>query len=157
MDGFAEKFKQKIATAQEIITANGQAEATETQKLQEEVRALIDTFDEKMGDLKVASDSTDTEKLENHIHKENVRVYRNVQASVNDELAKQTESIEADLNTQTETIMARIEELSSRIDNMETSVKNGIKKKAVLPLQIIILILVLGDLAFNVLVTFGIL
>jgi len=183
MDGFVEKFTQRFTTAQDMITANGEAEATQVEQLQTEVRTLLDTLDTKMGELSAASEQTlDTGKLETHIHKENVRVYRNVQAPVTDELSKQTESLKEELgsqteslkeefNSQTELLSAMMETLNEqqksqgeaistmavRMNEMEASVKRTVKRKAVLPLQIIILILLLGDLAINVLLTLGLL
>lgn len=170
MDGFAEKFTQRFTSAQDIINANGQAEATQVENLQAEVRTLLDTLEEKMGELgNITPQAPDTGKLENHIHKENVRVYRNVQASVTDELAKQTESLKEEFENQTELFSAMMETLNEqqksqgeaiasmavRMNEMETSVKRTVRRKAVLPLQIIILIVVLGELALNILLTLG--
>lgn len=183
MDGFVEKFSQRFSSAQEQINANGEAEATQVEKLQSEVRNLLDTLDEKMGEMGNAGEqSLDTGKLESHIHKENVRVYRNVQAAVTDELEKRTGELKDELETrsselkdefekQTELISAMLETLNEqqksqgealsnmamKVNDMENSVKKAGKGKAVLPLQIIIMILLLGDIAFNVLMMLGIL
>ena len=203
MDGFTDRLSQHFATPQDVINANGQAEATESARLQAEVRGLINTLEVKLGELKASeAPAADMEeyaaqlsgvgdKLESHIHKENVRVYRNVQASVNDELAKQTEELKrefaeiteklgsdltsksdiiiGELSEQTELLAAMMETLNEqqksqgeaisgmavKMNHMETEVKNAVKSRALLAIQIIMLILVLGDLAINILLTLG--
>lgn len=169
MDGFSDKLSQHFSSPQEIITANGQAEATQVEQLQNEVRSLMSTLDAKIGELqavelqnndqnKAAEDyaaqiSSVSSKLESHIHKENVRVYRNVQASVAEELEKQTECFKGmieRLDNQQHDIREAISNMATVIEDMnDTSIKAA-KGKAVLPIQIIILIIALGDLAFNV-------
>ena len=162
MDGFKDNLSQHFTSPQEIITANGQAEATQAEALQAEVRNLISTLDTKLNELKdisaqSANQATANEeysaqlndvgdKLESHIHKENVRVYRNVQASMTDELTKQTETLKEEFANQ-------IKGINDKIDAM--SKKQG--GKAILPLQIIALLVVIGDLAINILRMLGML
>lgn len=203
MDGFTDRLSQHFSTPQDVINANGQAEATESARLQAEVRGLIDTLEVKLGELKASDESAAEreeysaqisgveDKLENHIHKENVRVYRNVQAAVTDELAKQTEQLKSEfseitdrmeenfaskndiiigeLSQQTELLSAMMETLNEqqkgqgeaisgmavKMNHMESEVKSAVKNRALLAIQIIMLILVLGDLAMNVLITLG--
>lgn len=69
-------------------------------------------------------------RLEDHVHKENVRVYRNVQASIVEELTKRTR----DINT--------------RLDSMERETKKGGGLK---PLVILTLLLALASVAMQVL------
>lgn len=68
---------------------------------------------------------------EESFHKESVKVYRNVQAAMTEELGKQTETLTA---VQTE---------------------SGKKQRAVLPLTIAILLLLLADIAIHVLQLFN--
>lgn len=205
MDGFTDRLSQHFASPQDMINANGQAEATESARLQAEVRGLLNTLEVKLGELKASeAPAADLEgysaqitgvgdKLESHIHKENVRVYRNVQASVADELSKQTEQLKSEfaeitdklgedfsskndiiiqeLSEQTDLLTAMMETLNEqqkgqgeaisgmavKMNNMEKEVKSAVKNRALLAVQIIMFILVLGDLAINILLTLGIL
>jgi len=195
MDGFTDRLSQHFSSPQEMIAANGQAEATQVEQLQAEVKALIVTLNDKISQLSTAEapSAAATEdyaaqitgvgdKLESHIHKENVKVYRNVQASVTDELGKQTEALSDEmtrqnqavlekLTNQTEMLAAMMETLNEQqksqgeslsnmagaVVEMQNTVKKKIRSKAVLPLQIIMLLLVLADLAINVLLTLGLL
>lgn len=63
-------------------------------KIQEMQQASIDLtqVEEKLAELKVSMDPLFTE-LTDHVHKENVKVYRNVQAVVVEETAKTNETI----------------------------------------------------------------
>lgn len=68
-------------------------------------------------------------RLEDHVHKENVRVYRNVQAAVSEEATK------------------KARDLGERIDRIESSVK---KSSGVKPLLIITFLLVLASVGIQV-------
>ncbi len=211
MDGFKDRFAQHLATPEEIITANQQAEVTQVEQFQEEVRGLITSLDEKIEAMKQAASTPEAETasaaataeavqekiaeikddLENHIHKENVRVYRNVQAALGEELTKHSDRIHGELEAQSMRLdegLAGINqnllgELSQRMDMlsamMETlneqqkgqgmtltemavqlndtqkGLTKTIKSRSLLAIQIVMLILVLGDLAINVLLTLG--
>lgn len=228
MDGFKDRFAEHLATPEEIISANSQAELTQTEALTEEVRQLVSSLDEKIGNIKVSGGQLDSEelaaaldgklgeieeKLENHIHKENVRVYRNVQAALGEELNRQSDQMNARLEEQSKLINEGMErqskiisegldeqgnhidevmnsnndrligELFTRMDmlvsmmntineqqkgvgatvsNMavqlndtQNSITKAVKSRALLAIQIVMLILVLGDLAINVLLTLG--
>ena len=116
MDTFMDKLAQKF-TAQEMIKANSAAEAAELQRTREQVKKYNDCLQE----MKQVNDDTKAalvqiqetleagmdqfknaeiplEGLSNEImdfvHKENVKVYRNVQAVVVEEGAKQAEGLE---------------------------------------------------------------
>lgn len=68
-------------------------------------------------------------RLEEHVHKENVRVYRNVQAAVSEEATK------------------KARDLGERIDRIESSVKKG---NGVKPLLIITLLLALASVGIQI-------
>lgn len=116
MDTFIDKLAQKF-TAQEIIKANTAAEAAELQHTREQVKK----YEAAMQENKQATETTREairqleqtintsvdhftagnalleEQITDFVHKENVKVYRNVQASMVDELAKQTEELSSKL------------------------------------------------------------
>jgi len=119
MDKLAQKF-----TAQEMIKANAAAEAAELQRTRDQVkqydsclqdmkkagdglneliesglgriRDLQQSTEDIQADVKKYIDEKNTE-LTDFVHKENVKVYRNVQAVVVDELKNQSESLEEQL------------------------------------------------------------
>lgn len=68
-------------------------------------------------------------RLEDHVHKENVRVYRNVQAAVSDEISQQTR------------------ELNTRLDKIEKSSK---KVTGATVFAVLTFLLVLADIALQV-------
>ncbi len=123
MDGFKEKLVKQCGT-DDIIRANSEAEAKEFQEVKEELKnyeaaaaeirrlylKCVET-NEQTGQLvaetiekleSISSDNTSGEGMakeqEEFIHKENVRVYRNVQASIVEELELQTQAL-ADQNS----------------------------------------------------------
>ena len=197
MDGFSDKLSQHFASSQDMINANTQAEMAQTEKLQNEVKSLIGTIsglEEKINNINIQPGTAAevdlggvteqltgaTDKLETHIHKENVRVYRNVQASLVDELNKQTEHVDETLTGNNQKILDELKNntdilgamlgvlndqqksqgqaisgMAAQMNAMEDSVKKSVRNRALLPLQIIMLIIVLGELAINVLLTLG--
>lgn len=164
MDTFMDKLAQKM-NAQEMIKANSAAEAAKMEQLQnqvaeyenllqemrkvnlktvenaEQVKQVVQESLQKIEEIQAAADSKeDKEELLAELkkqletafresndfqHKENVKVYRNVQAAMVEEL-----------NKQTETIVAGQQE-SSR------------KQKAVVPLSVCIMLLVIVDIVIN--------
>ena len=125
MDTFMDKLAQKF-TAQEMIKANSAAEAAELQRTREQVKKYNDCLQE----MKQVNDDTKStlvqiqetleagmdqfknaeiplESISNEImdfvHKENVKVYRNVQAVVVDELKKQNEELSTKLDAMSKT------------------------------------------------------
>ena len=125
MDTFMDKLAQKF-TAQEMIKANSAAEAAELQRIRDQVKKYNDCLQE----MKQVNDDTKAalvqiqetlaagmdqfknaeiplEGLSNEImdfvHKENVKVYRNVQAVVVDELNKQNEVLSTKLDAMAKT------------------------------------------------------
>lgn len=217
MDGFKDRFTQHIATPEEIINANSQAEATQAEELKEQVEGLMDSLNTKLETMQTPEvDSTATleaideklkeieEKLESHIHKENVRVYRNVQASLADEIGRINETIDMTLGGQVNSIGERLDmqvdqvdqivndnnrmlldemssrmemlsammnalneqqkgqgqaisDMATRLNETKEGVEKAVKSRALLAIQIVMLILVIGDLAINVLLTLGLL
>lgn len=125
MDTFMDKLAQKF-TAQEMIKANSAAEAAELQRTREQVKKYNDCLQEMKqvnDDTKVAlvqiqetleagmdqfkNAEIPLESISNEImdfvHKENVKVYRNVQAVVVDELKKQNEELSTKLDAMSKT------------------------------------------------------
>ena len=125
MDTFMDKLAQKF-TAQEMIKANSAAEAAELQRVREQVKKYNDCLQE----MKQVNDDTQAtlvqiketlaagvEQFKNaeiplegmsndimdFVHKENVKVYRNVQAVVVEELKKQNEELSAKLDAMSKT------------------------------------------------------
>lgn len=145
MDTFIDKIASKF-TAQEIIKANSEAEEKELKRLKEqleeydvrlqEIRKLnlknleiADKLDKMLQEEKGA----DTDTLE-AVHKECVKVYRNVQAVV-----------EQGLNEQTTKLMEQNEVVINQNEGIRKKVR-GIK-----PLVIMTFLLSAGNLAIAIL------
>lgn len=107
---------EKIKTLQQEENAEGNTDENMQQTL-EEVKTMLDEYFKQSDDF---------------LHKENVRVYRNVQAVMVEELNKQTEAIKAE---------------TAEIKEMQEA-KSG---KAQLVLTVLLLIGVAADIAVNVL------
>ena len=113
MDTFIDKLAQKFS-AQDMIRANLAAEAKETRTLREKMESYESLLQEmrqinlknmesaeRVNQMLQEGAQTDREylqemftKTDETLHTENVKVYRNVQAVVVDELKKQTEELE---------------------------------------------------------------
>lgn len=124
----AEMRKQSETLSVEMGTQNEMLSG-EIKKQQEtlsgEMKGQLETF---LPELKKQVEEA-SKQSEDFFHKESVKVYRNVQAAMTEELNKQTEALTA------------------------SQKESGKKQKAVLPLTIIILLLLLADIAvhlFNV-------
>ena len=125
MDTFMDKLAQKF-TAQEMIKANSAAEAAELQRTREQGKKYNDCLQE----MKQVNDDTKaalvqiqetlaagmdqfknaeiplegiSNEIMDFVHKENVKVYRNVQAVVVDELNKQNEMLSTKLDAMVKT------------------------------------------------------
>lgn len=166
MDGFTDSLSQHFSSPQDMINANSQAEAEEMDNLKDQIGKYEGVL-EKLNETVSAMDRSDGD-LQEHIHKENVRVYRNVQAAFIEELAKQNSAIDQKLDNIAEELEGRIDaqfdaRLGTKFDEKLQELKrlaedkSAFKNKAVLPLQIIIFIAVIADLAINVLKILGIL
>lgn len=120
--GKYEALSAEMGTQNEMLSG-------EIKKQQEtlsgEMKGQLETF---LPELKKQVEEA-SKQSEDFFHKESVKVYRNVQAAMAEELNKQTEALTA------------------------SQKESGKKQKAVLPLTIIILLLLLADIAvhlFNV-------
>lgn len=120
--GKYEALSAEMGTQNEMLSG-------EIKKQQEtlsgEMKGQLETF---LPELKKQVEEA-SKQSEDFFHKESVKVYRNVQAAMTEELNKQTEALTA------------------------SQKESGKKQKAVLPLTIIILLLLLADIAvhlFNV-------
>lgn len=92
MQGSSEKNAENAQKVQELVEA-GIAKIEEMQcesRASEELKQLLSELKEQQANLKKAQ-TEQFEQLTDHVHKENVKVYRNVQAVVVDETAKQNE------------------------------------------------------------------
>ncbi len=135
-DALTGEIKERQDALAEEIKAQQNAltgEIKEQQKmLAGEMKAQQETFSE---DLKRQQDAFAGEmkkqmeeafrQSEDSFHKESVKVYRNVQAAMTEELGKQTEALTA------------------------AQKESGKKQRAVLPLTVIILLLLLADIAIQ--------
>lgn len=157
MDTFIDKLAQKF-TSNDMIKANVSAEAKENRKLREQVenyeKLLQDMRLVNMKNLESAQKITDIlekdtykkdvdnrEELEElfnraneNVHKENVLVYRNVQAVVNDGLKEQTDTI----------VSENAKEIKKQMSFLKV-------------MSVLILVAVVADVAVNVLHFVGIL
>lgn len=159
MDAFMDKLAEKL-NAEEIIQANRSADIDQKiqKKQQEELAVLQMEFDklqkefaamqENIGKLQKIVEAQHA-GTNDHVHKENVKVYRNVQAVVVDEAAKQAESI----RILTETVDAMRAEAAQAAAAKKTP---GVLK-GILGVSIITLLLTAGFAAFQVLLYLGIL
>lgn len=164
MENFMNKLAEKFGT-QDIIKANGQAEAAEARRIKqeaeqyklqleemkqasEEYRSILEDMRKDAGDYKsqLQEMTEETrqykEKLEeneNKIHDVGVQVYRNVQAVIEKNQEKSKEDIR---------------DIQNRLETLQVSVET--KNSALLPLTIITMLLVIADLVFNILRFLGI-
>ena len=100
----------------------------------EEVKKLFASQQELLTQQQ-KSNTDQISQMEDFIHSENLKVYRNVQAVVIDELDKQKKDLDASI-----------------LETVQSSSSN-----AILPVAVITMILVLADFAVNILRIFGIL
>ena len=159
MDTFMDKLAEKL-NAEEIIQANRSADIDQKiqKKQQEELAVLQVEFDKIQNEFEAIQENIG--KLQkiveaqhagtnDHVHKENVKVYRNVQAVVVDEAAKQDESI----RLLSETVEAMKAEAAAAAAAKKTP---GILK-GILGVSIVTMLLTAGFVAFQVLLYLGIL
>ncbi len=93
-----------------------------------EMKESIRTMKELLVGLRLSSEEGQ-KHLEEHVHKENVRVYRNVQAALSEEVTR------------------KARELGERMDRLESGMK---KNSGIKPLVIITLLLALASLGMQV-------
>ena len=159
MDAFMDKLAEKL-NAEEIIQANRSADIDQKiqKKQQEELAVLQMEFDklqkefaamqENIGKLQKIVEAQHAGTNE-HVHKENVKVYRNVQAVVVDEAAKQAESIRV--------LSETVEAMRAEAAQAAAAKKTPGVLKGILGVSIITLLLTAGFAAFQVLLYLGIL
>lgn len=166
MDNFIDKLAQKFS-AQEVIKANLAAEAKETRRLREKMESYEALLTEmRQINLKnmesaerikqimqegVAGDKdyfqAQFDKLNETLHTENVKVYRNVQAAINESLEGQTKQL---LEEQQKLIeeQHQLLEQTKAFEEASTSNKKGITFLKVT--SILILLGVIADVVFAV-------
>ena len=105
--GRDEETRQALSQIRELLEDNG-----EDEEVKQTLAQLREVLDEKF------------RQSDDFLHRENVKVYRNVQAAVAEELNKQTEEL-------------------------QKSLKENRGSKAVLPISILILLAVLADIAIH--------
>ncbi|WP_155838019.1 hypothetical protein [Butyrivibrio sp. FCS014] len=147
MDSFMDKLAEKVS-ASDIIRANAQAEAAETERLRQEaeqfrtqLEQLKESEKEHRAIIEETRDSLNSRMDDNEskIHDVGVQVYRNVQAIVEKSREKSEEGFK---------------ELDNRLETLQYAVES--KNKAVTPLVVITLLIALSDLVFNILRFLGV-
>lgn len=119
-----EESIRQLAEAISNIALSFQNVEEQFQNMEESLRATR----ELLVTMRMSMDESH-KNLEDHVHKENVRVYRNVQASVQEETAK------------------KARELGERLDKLELSAR---KNAGLKPLVLITLLLSLAGLAIQI-------
>lgn len=135
----SEEAKKQLETVLSQLRAYQDGFLAESKKRQEtfseEIKKQLETFSEE---TKKQLDEA-FGRSEDFFHKESVKVYRNVQASMSEEFGKQTEA----LGKQTEALTMQMEALSA------AQKESGKKQKAILPLTVFMLLLLLADIAIH--------
>ena len=126
-NGRDEETKQALAQLKQLLEDNSRDE--ETRQVLTQIKELLEDNgrqEEAVQALAQLREVVDEKfrQSEDFLHKENVKVYRNVQAAVAEELNKQTEEL-------------------------KKSQKENRGSKAVLPISILILLAVLADIAIH--------
>lgn len=159
MDTFMDKLAEKL-NAEEIIQANRAADIDELvqKKQKEELAVLQMEFDKLQKEFAELQDGigklqkiieAQREGINDHVHKENVKVYRNVQAVVVEEGGKQSESIQ--------NLAGLVEGMNAQIDALRAPRKTPGIQKAILGISIVTMLMAIGCVAFQVLLYLGIL
>lgn len=136
-----EKLNQIQAVSAEPVKAEVDLSTVEenvmliTQSLEAEKKRLAELF----------------EQTNEYVHRENVKVYRNVQAVVVEEVKNRSEEITRYMNEQNEEVFERL----AQVEKATNSVKPAVK--VTLTFSIIAAIAALGGVAFYILTYFGIL
>ena len=166
MDNFIDKLAQKFS-AQEVIKANLAAEAKETRRLREKMESYETLLTEmRQINLKnmesaekvkqlmqegIAGDKDyfqeQFDKLNETLHTENVKVYRNVQAAINESLEGQTKQL---LEEQQKLIeeQHQLLEQTKVFETLNISNKKGFNFLKVM--SVLILVGVIADVVFAV-------
>ncbi len=158
MHNFMDKLAEKL-NADEMIRANRSADIDQRiqKKQQEELAVLQVEFDKLQREFEaVQNNIVKLQKIveaqsagtNDHVHKENVKVYRNVQAVVVEEAAKQAESIRI--------LTENVEAMKAEAAAASVKKTPGILK-GILGVSIVTMLLTVGFVAFQVLLYLGIL
>lgn len=103
LEGYGDKLAQyesKLHEYQEVVARGPEASGATKEELEESLATLRSELSEMQ------------EHIEEFSHKENVKVYRNVQAAVGEELGRRVEEITALLDAQSETTSTQLREQS---------------------------------------------
>lgn len=174
MDTFIDKLAQKFS-AQDMIRANLAAEAKETKKLREKMESYETLLQEmrqinlknmesaeRVNQMLQDGAQADKEymnelftKVDETLHTENVKVYRNVQAAIQNSLEEQTKTL---LEKQQEQITSQQEHIEAQHKLIQeqgiAAKKRGIFLKV---MSVLIFLGVAADITLQVLVMLGVL
>lgn len=185
MDGFMDKLAQKFY-AQEMIKANSAADAAELERLRNQVKEYdecltqmrqlnqrgeknTDKMEELLNQLKDLQNhpgaeakkepGIDVNALRDYIHKEDVKVYRNVQAALQEELEKQTSKLQEGTNAATAEEKKQLTDLLLAQAELRAGEFRTIRGTQIATLVIAVLALLAagGGLAFQICQYLGIL
>ena len=137
-------------SAQDIITANSQAEARESERIRLEAEEYKKQLDEIRNNDRehresISSISKRLEDSDNKVHDVGVQVYRNVQAVIEDSQQKSRDQNRAAFN-----------EIDKKLDAVQDTVASS-TSGAVVPLLVITMLIAGADLVINILRILGIL
>ena len=174
MDTFIDKLAQKF-TGQDMIKANLAAEAEETKSLRDKMEGYESLLQEmrqinlknmesaeRVNEMLQEGNQTDKEyldemftKVDEALHTENVKVYRNVQAAIQNSIDEQTKML---LEKQQEQIVKQQEQITQQQEHIEAQHKliqeQGIaaKKRGIFlkVMAILTFLLVAADVALGI-------
>ena len=146
VENFMSKLAEKI-NGQDIIKANAQAEAAETERIKQEAERMKQEAEQyKLQLEEIQNNEKEIRELlskrlndsDDKIHDVGVQVYRNVQAVVEKGQAKENE---------------QFAELYRRLEAIQVGVET--KNNAVIPLVVITMLVAIADLVINILRILG--
>lgn len=120
LEGYGDKLTQyesKLHEYQEVVAHGAEASGATKEELEESLATLRSELSEMQ------------EHIEEFSHKENVKVYRNVQAAVGEELNKKVEEITALLDAQSETTSTQLREQSEAISTQLMEQSQGLQRR----------------------------
>ena len=146
VENFMSKLAEKI-NGQDIIKANAQAEAAETERIKQEAERMKQEAEQyKLQLEEIQNNEKEIRELlskrlndsDDKIHDVGVQVYRNVQAVVEKGQARENE---------------QFAELYRRLEAIQVGVET--KNNAVIPLVVITMLVAIADLVINILRILG--
>lgn len=120
LEGYGDKLTQyesKLHEYQEVVAHGAEASGATKEELEESLATLRSELSEMQ------------EHIEEFSHKENVKVYRNVQAAVGEELNKKVEEITALLDAQSETTSTQLREQSEATSTQLMEQSQGLQRR----------------------------